>query len=139
MDNLTTYTVHWQISNVSNDLDGVRVKTVLPQGINWTNYQINRSNKGLVSYNERTQEVVWDVGKVPACVGTTMSTYELIFQIGLTPSINQVGQTPILINASTIEGRDTFTNNNLTATTSSINTGVPDDPRVGYNGGIVIQ
>jgi hypothetical protein len=139
VDNLTTYTVHWQISNVSNDLDGVRVKTVLPQGINWTNYQINRSNKGLVSYNERTQEVVWDVGKVPAGVGTTMSTYELIFQIGLTPSINQVGQTPILINASTIEGRDTFTNNNLTATTSSINTGVPDDPRVGYNGGIVTQ
>jgi hypothetical protein len=139
VDNLTTYTVHWQITNISNDLDGARVKTVLPQGINWTNYQINKSNKGLVSYNERTKEVIWDIGKIPAGTGATMPIYELIFQIGLTPSINQIGQSPVLINESIIEGRDTFTNNNLIVTTSSVNTSVPDDLRIGYSGGRVTE
>jgi hypothetical protein len=139
VDNLTTYTVHWQITNVSNDLDGARVKTVLPQGINWTNYQINKSNKGLVSYNERTKEVIWDIGKIPAGIGVTMPIYELIFQIGLTPSVNQIGQSPMLINESIAEGRDVFTNNNLTATNSSVNTSIPDDPGIGYSGGRVVE
>jgi hypothetical protein len=139
VDNLTTYTVHWQITNVSNDLDGARVKTVLPQGINWTNYQINKSNKGLVSYNERTKEVIWDIGKIPAGIGVTMPIYELIFQIGLTPSVNQIGQSPVLINESIAEGRDVFTNNNLTATNSSVNTSIPDDPGIGYSGGRVVE
>ena len=139
VDNATTYTVHWQITNTSNDLDGVLVKAVLPQGINWTNYQINKLNKGLVSYDDRTKEVTWEIGRIPAGAGVIMSAYELIFQIGLTPSINQVGQLPVLINESTVEGRDTFTNNNLTVTSPAVNTSVPDDSRVGYGGGVVAQ
>ena len=137
VDNTTTYTVHWQISNTSNDLENVRVKATLPQGINWSNYQINKSNKGQVSYNDRTKEVIWDIGKVPAGIGVTMSMYELIFQVSLTPSINQVGQSPILINQSTIEGRDIFTENNLTNSASAVSTEVPDDSRVGFSGGRV--
>jgi hypothetical protein len=93
----------------------------------------------LVSYDDRTKEVTWEIGRIPAGAGVIMSAYELIFQIGLTPSINQVGQLPVLINESTVEGRDTFTNNNLTATSPAVNTSVPDDLRVGYGGGVVAQ
>ena len=139
VDKTTTYTVHWQVSNVSNDLENVRVKATLPQGISWTNYQINRSNRGQISYNDRTKEVIWDIGKVSAGVGITMPMYELIFQVGLTPSINQVGQSPTLINESTIEGKDMFTENNLTNSTSAVNTGVPDDSGVGFSGGRVVN
>jgi hypothetical protein len=136
---LTTYTIHWQITNTSNDLDNIRVKTTLPQGISWTNYQINKLNKGQVSYNERTKEVIWDIGRISAGAGITMPMYELIFQIGLTPSINQVGQTPVLINESSIEGKDLFTGLILTKSTSSINTALPDDSKVGYNNGKVVE
>lgn len=136
---MTTYTVHWQITNTSNDLDSVRVRAVLPQGISWTNYQINKLNKGQVSYNERTKEVIWDIGRISAGAGITMPMYELIFQIGLTPSINQVGQTPILINESSIEGKDLFTDLILTKSTSPIDAALPDDPRVGYNEGRVVE
>lgn len=139
VDNLTTYTIHWQVANTSNDLDNVQVKAVLPQGISWSNYQINKSNKGQVYYNERTQEVVWEIGRVSAGVGVTMTAYELIFQIGLTPSINQVDTIPILINESSVEGKDLFTANTLKSSTAEINTSLPDDSRVGNVEGKVIE
>ena len=137
VDNMTTYTLHWLITNTANDLDNVQIKTTLPQGITWTNYQINKFNKGQIYYNERTKEVVWDIGRVTAGIGITMSAYELIFQIGLTPSINQIGQLPILINESIISGKDLFTEINLNNSTSSIDTSLPDDNKVGYNEGRV--
>ena len=139
VDSLTTYTVHWQITNTANDLDNVQVRAVLPQGINWSNYQINKSNKGQVYYNERTKEVVWEIGRVSAGIGVTMASYELVFQIGLTPSINQVGTVPILINESSVEGKDLFTANTLKSSAIEINTSLPDDSRVGNVEGKVIE
>ena len=139
VDNTTTYTVHWLVANTSNDLDGVQIKAGLPQGIDWKNYQINKLNKGQVSYNERTKEVSWNIGRVPAGTGLTTSIYELIFQIGLTPSINQVGQVPVLINESSAEGRDLFTGNNLKSSASSVDASLPDDSKVGSNEGKVTE
>ena len=139
VDSLTTYTVHWQITNVSNDLENVLVKAVLPQGISWTNRTVNKLNKGQVVYNERTKDVIWNVGKVLAGAGITTPMYELIFQIGLMPSTDQIGQTPTLINESTVEGKDLFTGNTLTDSASSVNTSLPDDSGIGYGGGKVTE
>ena len=139
VDNLTNYTVHWQIINTGNDLDGVIVRSVLPQGIIWSNYQINKSNKGQVSYNDRTNEVIWNIGRISAGAGVTMPMYELIFQIGLRPSINQVGLAPVLINESQIQGNDLFTGINITKTSPAVDISVPDDSSVGSFGKRVVQ
>jgi len=136
---LTNYTIHWQIINVSNDLENVIVKSVLPQGINYMNYYINKLNKGQFSYNERTKEVIWNIGKVPAGTGIILPSYELIFQVGITPSINQVGDSPILINESQVEGKDMFTGINLNVTSPAVNTSVPDDTRIDNYGKKVIE
>lgn len=109
VNQLTTYTVHWQISNTSNDLENVKVWAILPQGIGWQNYYINKVSGSSVNYNERTKEVIWEISKVPSGTGVILPVYELIFQIGLRPSVNQVGQVPTLINESSIEGKDSFT------------------------------
>jgi hypothetical protein len=139
VNSTTQYTVHWQITNTSNDADSVIVKSVLPQGIEWTGNIINKSNKGQISYNERTKEIFWNVGKVSAGAGVTMSAYEIIFQVALTPSINQIGMTPRLINESVMEGRDSFTGMNLINNNSALDTSVPDDFSVGGSGRKVIQ
>jgi len=139
VNELTTYTVHWQISNGSNDLENVRINAVLPQGINWSNYYINKVSDSQVYYNERTKEVIWEIQKVPAGVGSVSSLYELIFQIGLTPSVNQVGESPVLINESSAEGKDTFTQVILDSSARSVTTTIPDDPRDAYNKSRVIE
>lgn len=130
---LTHYTVHWQIANISNALENVRIYAILPQGIEWSNYFINNVSDSDVSYNERTKEITWKIDKVPAGVGVISPMYELIFQIGLRPSINQVDDTPTLINESSIEGKDAFTGVILKDFTPEINTSLPDDIKIDYN------
>jgi hypothetical protein len=137
VNNTTTYTVHWLITNTSNDLDNVEVRTTLPQGISWADKQINKSNKGEVSYNDRTKEVVWRLGRIAAGIGKTMPAYELIFQIGLTPSINQIGTAPTLIDNSMISGKDLFTENTLSNSAAAVNADLPDDNRVDFDSGRV--
>lgn len=130
VDQLTTYTVHWQIINTSNDLENVKVWAILPQGINWQNYYINKVSGSNVSYNDRTKEIIWEIDKIPAGTGVILPIYELIFQIGLRPSINQVGQKPTLINESSVDGKDTFTEVVLKDYTPEVDTSLPDDPKV---------
>jgi hypothetical protein len=137
VNQLTTYTVHWQIINTSNDAENVKVRTALPQGISWMNYYIKDIASSQVSYNERTKEVLWEISKVSSGTGVIGSPYELVFQIGLTPSVNQVGQTPIILNESTIEAKDSFTKIILNDSTSFIDTSLPDDSRIGYSEGRV--
>lgn len=129
VDLLTSFTVHWQISNGSNDLDGIRVYSVLPQGIDWTGLYENNVPDSQVSYNERTKEIAWQISKIPAGVGRLSSVYELVFQIAIRPSINQINTTPILINETSLEAKDSFTSIFLRDYTSPVNTTIPDDPR----------
>lgn len=139
VDMLTKYTVHWEINNTSNALENVKVQTILPQGIEWLNSSINNVSNGRLSYNERTKEVIWEIDRVSAGVGVILPMYELIFQIGLKPSINQVGQTPTLINESSAEGKDKFTEKILKDFTPAADTSLPDDPQVSSNQGRVVE
>ena len=113
VDQLTTYDVFWQITNTSNDLENVKVWAILPQGITWSNDYTNKVQNSELYYNQRTKEVSWEIDKVPAGVGVILPVYELVFQIELRPSVNQIGQKPTLINESSIEAKDSFTENIL--------------------------
>lgn len=139
VDMLTKYTVHWEISNTSNALENVRIQTILPQGIEWLNSYINNVSSSRISYNERTKEVIWEIDRVPAGVGVVLPMYELIFQIGLRPSVNQIGQASTLINESSAEGKDKFTGKILKDFTPIIDTTLPDDPRVSSSQGRVVE
>lgn len=137
VNQLTTYTVHWQITNTSNDLKNIKVWATLPQGINWQNYYINKVSGSNINYNERTKEVIWEISELPAGTGVVLPVYELIFQIGLRPSINQVGQIPTLIKESSIEGKDSFTEVTLKDFSPEIDTTLPHDPKVSSGQGWV--
>lgn len=137
VDQLTTYTVHWQIGNTSNDLEDVKVSAILPQGIEWSNHYINKVKDSQILYNQRTKEISWEIDRIPASTGVILPAYELIFQIGLRPSLNQLGSTPILINESSAEGKDIFTNTNLRDFTPIIDTTLPDDSRISSSQGVV--
>jgi len=139
VDQLTNYTVHWQIFNTSNDLENIKVETVLPQGTIWSDHYINNAEGSEVYYNERTKEMVWDIGSVPAGTGIVNSLYELIFQIGIVPSINQINTSPILLNQCFTEGKDIFTNKILSDFTREVTTHLRDDPKIGSKEGRVVE
>ncbi|MFH1392834.1 MAG: hypothetical protein ABIG73_00395 [Patescibacteria group bacterium] len=126
----TTYTIHWQLTNYSNDVDGVIVKAVLPEGVSWLNKKAG-AGAATLEYNDRTGELTWNVGKLTAGTGILFDIYEVIFQVGLTPSINKVNMVVPILGESTLTGKDSFTGNDILTTAPALKTDLPDDPGVG--------
>lgn len=104
----TTFTVNWEIQNLTNDVSGVVLRATLPSNITWTG-QSSSNGFGKLSYNDRTKEIVWDIGNVPANTGLLRPLYRAVFQIAINPTPNQLGQEPILLSNINYTGKDMFT------------------------------
>lgn len=107
VDKETTFLVKLKVLNTSNDLKNVILKTSLPSGVAWKN-QVEPTNSG-VEFNERTNEMSWLIGTVEAHTGFSKPALSLVFKVGITPSQNQIGYSPELLNALIISADDTFT------------------------------
>lgn len=127
----TTYTAHWQVTNYSNDLDKVIVKATLPEGVSWQNKKAG-AGAATLEYNDRTSELTWNIGKLPAGTGVLLDPYEVIFQVALTPSIKNVNTIMLVIGDSNLTAEDVFTGTNITATASALKTDMPDDSGIGF-------
>ena len=133
----TTYTVHWNITNAFNDLQGVEVKTVLPFGVEWLNKVF--PGKSGVEYNERTREVIWNIERIPAGAGIDKPTATLVFQVGLTPTDDYVGKAMDLVSETNLKGTDTFSQEVISKQNIKIDTTLPDDKSMTQEMGMVVR
>jgi hypothetical protein len=131
----TTFTLHWSITNVSNDLAGAKVIASLPTGVRWVGsvYPTDAS----LAYNPRTNQLVWDAGNVDAGAGVLSPVKEVLFQVGVTPQVNQLGQSLVLLNKSIFSATDNFINKDITLSADQKDTQLLEDPAVGFNNGKV--
>lgn len=134
----TTYTIHWLITDTSNDVKNVQVSAYLMPGVTWLN-NIKNNFGGSISYNSSTGEVTWNVGTVPAGSGLGLPTYEAIFQVGIQPTVNQVGGSINILSQSQFSGTDSFTGQSISQTSTAINTNLRYDFQLPADGGTVIQ
>lgn len=133
----TTYTIYWQITNPSNDVDNVEVSAVLPSYVEWINkFKPTSSN---FKYDSLNRKITWEVGKLPSATGILTPAKYVAFQIALTPSTTQINQVVELIKQSIIIGKDSFTGTDLKATDAVISSDIPDDPSGGWEKGRVLQ
>ncbi|MGA1047184.1 MAG: hypothetical protein ACO3UU_04185 [Minisyncoccia bacterium] len=122
----TTFTVSLEIENLINDVSGVSFRTSLPENVFWTGKKV--VSNGDITYNERTKEIIWNVDKVPANTGLLRPLYRAVFQIGITPTINQLGGEPRLLNGISYTGKDDFTGIDLSGNLSV--SSVSDTPKI---------
>ncbi|MBI2451252.1 MAG: hypothetical protein HYV52_02875 [Parcubacteria group bacterium] len=135
--NQTSYTIVWRITNTANDDSNVEVRAILPPHIAWLNrFEPSSAN---LNYNSLSGEVVWKVGDVKAATGILRPALEVAFQIGLTPSLSQIGRAVDLISASHIKGQDNFTGISVEESKAAIFTDLPDDRTFKQGDGIVVQ
>ena len=106
------------------------VKATLPQGVSWTGKTGGAGGPAL-DFNATTGIVTWNAGKIQAATGVLLSPLEAIFQVSLTPSVDQVGSTVPVINETALTAKDLFTGNDITAQTPILRTDMPDDSGVG--------
>ncbi len=103
----TTYTIRWTVANGTNELTDARVESYLPSGVDWTNKIYPSDEK--ITFNPRTNRVVWEIGDVPNGTGYFLPKREVRFQVAIRPSIEQVGSRINLLKKSVFKALDTFT------------------------------
>ncbi|HEY4511132.1 MAG TPA: hypothetical protein VJG29_02050 [Candidatus Paceibacterota bacterium] len=114
----TTYTIEWSVKNPSNTVANARVTAALPPSVRFLNNVSPGSED--VSLNTSNKLVTWNLGEIrTGSVGRTMS-----FQVGLTPSISQIGESPMLVGEATLTGDDRFAQTKVTAKAWSVSTRV---------------
>ncbi|OGN04464.1 MAG: hypothetical protein A2831_02810 [Candidatus Yanofskybacteria bacterium RIFCSPHIGHO2_01_FULL_44_17] len=123
----TALTVHWNLVNPSNDVSSAKVTATLAPGIVWENKV--RSSGTLIqpSYDSRLNTITWDLGTLPGGIGIVFPLYETFFQISITPSVNQVNQSPQLIKNVRFDGVDSFTKEKITRTIFDMTTSNASD------------
>ncbi len=124
----TDFTIHWLITNYSTDISGVEVKTFFQSGVKWMVQVKNTMSNSTLTYNERTQEVIWLIDKIPATKGVVSSPAEVVFQVEVTPNITQANQTMPILSETNLKARDEFSGVNLTSQYRTLNTQEPVMP-----------
>jgi hypothetical protein len=133
----TTFAIHWSVVNVSNDITNAQVISSLPTGVRWTG-QIYPANEK-ISYNERTNQLIWNAGDIAAGAGLITPPHEVVFQVGVTPQVNQVGDPITLVNKSTFTAKDMFVGQSINLEGDKKDTQLYEDPKVGFAGGKVAR
>jgi len=126
----TTYTIMWQVKNYYSDVKDVKVKAILPQGIELTGTIFPEEEVSKFAFDPQSREIVWSIGDLKMGQGISDLGPNISFQIAFTPQESQRGQTPEIIGEAKITGEDSWTDRILEATSKAINTTLPDDKTI---------
>ncbi len=119
----TRYLVHWIIKNYATDKKDAKIKAVLQSGASWTGtVAANIDTDGLPTYNERTQEVSWNIGRIIANKGVTGKPIETTFEVEIAPSISQANALLPILSAVQLTATDEFTGLPVNSGTDSLQT-----------------
>ncbi len=126
----TTYTIIWQVKNYYSDVKNVKIKAILPPGVELTGKIFPEEEVSKFAFDSQSREIVWTVGDLERGVGILNPSKVISFQIGFSPIQSQIGQTPEIISQAKITAEDSWTETILENSSPAINTTLPDDETV---------
>lgn len=136
----TQYTIHWLITNYATDIKNVEVRAFLAGNVRFAGVaKVIGTSAAAPVYNDRTQEIVWTIDRIPATAGVISRPIEAIFQIEATPSSADLNRFMPLIGDAALKAIDEFTDLELTDKDFGVTTQLPDDPTVSGSQGLVTQ
>lgn len=110
----TVYKITLDVTNSSNLINRGKVKAVLPPYVRWNNSFAPSTEK--VTYSPSSRTIEWDLGDIREHVGFIDPSRSISFDVTLTPSASQIGQSPQLLVDPTFTGYDSFTQTDVSQT-----------------------
>jgi hypothetical protein len=111
----TVYTVTWTVRNTGNAVGNAVASGILPPYVVFKGGVVPSAES--VTYNESSKLAQWNIGDV--AIGGSKS---VSFQVGITPSISQVGSAPVIISSQEFSAVDRFVRYNIEGTASPLTT-----------------
>jgi len=131
----TTYTVYWQLLNISNDLTDVIAEASLLPYMSWKGNVYPKNED--IKYDEATGKVTWKISRLTAGTGLLLPVKQVAFQVGFMPSLGQVGDLAIIVKEVGVSGKDSFTEKNIYVSVPELKSDMPNDSTVGFEKGRV--
>ena len=137
VEQLTTYTIVWSLSNTANNISQAVVHSSIPSWVTFVG-PLSPPNEDLV-YNPSTREITWNIGGISKGTGLTVGAREVSFQVAITPSLSQVDTNPVLVKDAVLTGHDDFANVSVQVNKAPITTRISSDPLFPQNGDRVTE
>ncbi len=131
----TTYNVILSLTNGSNDLSDGLVTVPLPPYVRFIKSEAGE----VLNFEEGSGLVTWNIGSIKAGTGFNGSPKEAVFQIAFTPSVSQIGDSPILLNDISFSGYDRFTLNEISLIRKGLDTSLTSDSGAKQGDNIVVK
>lgn len=122
----TTYTAVINVRNTQNDISNGKVTAQLGSNVKWLG-KVSPSTE-TVNYDEASRTISWNIGTLQSGSGFDAVAKEVSVQLALTPSVGQVGNSPVLLGNITFGGIDAFTQATVKSVVESITTKISTDP-----------
>jgi len=127
----TNLKILWSIPSQRHNLENLKIRTMLPSNVTWT----NRSNtsSGVLSWDAATRTVTLSVDGVERG-GNALSAN---FEVQITPGAGDVGKFVALTGDTTVEARDKQTGIMLSKRVGGLTTDMPSDPGAIGRGAVI--
>ncbi len=133
----TTYTVVWTVVNTQADVVNAKVTARLGSGVKWVVGPEVASE--MISYNEASNTITWDIKELTARQGTVSPPREVAFQVSIKPVGGQVGTAPTLVNSILFTGTSGLDSSRLSISAPALNTRLLSDPAFIQGDDIVVK
>lgn len=118
----TTYRIVWHLTNALHDLSDLRLSTKLPQNVRYTG---NSSvDAGDLSFDAGEDKMIWTLNWLP----TDVSDLNVAFDVEITPTEEQSGKIPTLVDASIFEATDNVAQSTMLLSLPPMSTAAEEDP-----------
>lgn len=124
VENTTTYTIFFDILNSSNRLANATVEMSLPNYITYLS-KIWPDNSD-INYDSRSRKLIWKIGEIKEETGYKGLPIQGAFQISITPSLSQRGDSPVLVDNIKFSANDLFTGKEIIIDGGQISTDISD-------------
>lgn len=132
----TNYRIYWYLTNTSNEVKNVKVKTTLSKNIIWTGKSSVSAGQNLI-FDPNTREVIWEINRVPPHTGQLFAGLEASFEVSATPNQEDLGLLLILTNKAELTATDDFTGAALAKSGEIITSELANDPQAKGKGIVV--
>lgn len=130
------FTIHWTLKSFAADFTNIELRAPLKDGVKFTGIAKSSFGNSPV-FDEKTNEMVWILEKLPANKGFVDDPVEVVFQIEATPSSSQIANFMPLLGETVVRATDAFSFVLKEFRLDQITTALPDDLTVGQQGGVV--